>query len=187
MKLNATLKNESDYVKKYITNICKILSNYKELFRKKQIFMIQYFGNKLSKEKRMKTLKGGCILFNKLNGCVALVYRDKQNDFSFPKGHLEKGETIEECAIRETAEETKRVAEIVRSFEPVIDDYITPKGEHCVCYMYVALDKGVSDNTSLDTHDTYWIPFEQVEDKLSYDSLKKVWNSVKDKIKSDLF
>lgn len=114
--------------------------------------------------------------------CVALVYRTKQNDYSFPKGHVEKGETLEECAIRETAEETKRIAEIVKNFEPYIERYTTPSGENCVCYMYIAIDKGVSDNTSEDTHDTYWIPFEKVEERLSYQNLKDTWNKVKDKI-----
>ena len=39
--------------------------------------------------------KGGCVLIN--NDCtkIALVYRKWQKDFSFPKGHLEEGETLE--------------------------------------------------------------------------------------------
>lgn len=89
---------------------------------------------------------------------------------------------MEECAIRETAEETRRVAEIVNEFEPYIERYTTPRGENCVCYMYIAVDKGESDNTCEDTHDTYWIPFNEVEEKLSYPNLKNTWNAVKDKI-----
>jgi 8-oxo-dGTP diphosphatase len=57
----------------------------------------------------MKILKAGCILLDLNNNKVGLVYRRKHNDFSFPKGHLEKGETLEECAIRETEEETGRI------------------------------------------------------------------------------
>lgn len=44
--------------------------------------------------------KAGCILINLDNSKIALVLRD--GDYSFPKGHLENGETIKECAIRET-------------------------------------------------------------------------------------
>ena len=44
----------------------------------------------------MEILKAGCFLINTKSKCIALVYRKKQNDFSFPKGHLEKDETLEE-------------------------------------------------------------------------------------------
>lgn len=125
------------------------------------------------------TIKAGTFLIDLETKKVALVYRERQKDFSFPKGHLEKNETIKECAIRETEEETKTIAKIIDSIEPVVDSYVTPSGENCECYMYVAISGGKSDNTSLDTHETLWISFDEVEEKLSYDSLKKVWNKVK--------
>ena len=130
----------------------------------------------------MEALKAGCFLVNIETKSVALVYRTKQNDYSFPKGHKECNETLKQCAIRETAEETRRVAEIVNEYEPYIERYTTPRGENCTCYMYIAVDKGVSDNNSEDTHDTYWIHFDEVEEKLSYSNLKNTWNAVKDKI-----
>ena len=63
-----------------------------------------------------------------------------------------------------------------------LNTYTTPKDENCVCYMYIAVDTGESDNTSEDTHTTYWISFDKVEEALSYPSLKNTWNMVKDKI-----
>ena len=131
----------------------------------------------------METLKAGCFLVNREDKTVALVYRQKQNDYSFPKGHLEESETLEECAVRETAEETKRIAKIVKDFEPYIERYVTPAGEKCACYMFFAIDNGKSNNKSEDSHDTLWIPFEEVEGKLSYQNLKDTWNNVKDRIK----
>lgn len=129
-----------------------------------------------------ETLKAGCFLVDLKTKKIALVYREKQKDFSFPKGHLDEGESIKECALRETAEETKREAEIVEQIEPYVEKYITPRGEKCACYMYVALDKGKSDNSCEDTHKTIWVPFDQVEETLSYPSLKSTWNNIKDKI-----
>ena len=45
------------------------------------------------------------------NGKIALVYREKKNDYSFPKGHLEEGETPSQCAIREIYEESNVIVD----------------------------------------------------------------------------
>lgn len=132
--------------------------------------------------KNNETQKAGCYLVDVKNKKVALVYREKRNDWSFPKGHREEGETIQECAVRETAEETKRIAEIVPDIDPVVERYVTPSGEHCVCCMFVAIDKGHSDNASWDTHDTYFIDIDKVEEKLSYDDLKQTWREIRKQI-----
>ena len=128
------------------------------------------------------TKKAGCILINECDRTVALVYRAKLNDYSFPKGHLEEGETFLECAVRETAEETKRKVEILKEEPIAIELYSTPVDVAVVSYFYLSKDIGPSDNASLDTHPTLWIPFEEVYDKLTYDRQKKTWNSIKDEV-----
>ena len=55
--------------------------------------------------------KAGTVLVDLKNKKVGLVYRTRPQDYSFPKGHIENGETAEECALRETEEETGRKAE----------------------------------------------------------------------------
>ena len=57
----------------------------------------------------MKVEKAGCILINKKNNRIGLIYRQKQNDYSFPKGHRKSKESLIECALREMAEETKEI------------------------------------------------------------------------------
>ena len=119
----------------------------------------------------MQTIKAGCILVDTNNKKVGLIYRSNHNDYSFPKGHLEGEESLEECALRETAEETKRDCKIVKSISPHVQEYLTPRGEDCVCYTYVAVDDGPSSNTSTDTHDLVWVDLIKVEETLTYDSL----------------
>lgn len=126
------------------------------------------------------TLKAGVILINKNK--IGLIYRNYYNDYSFPKGHLEDNESLVECAIRETEEETKRKVKLVFDEEIYIESYVTPRGEECECHYYLGLDDGHSDNDSTDTHDLMWIDFDKVEDTLSYESLKKLWNIIKPKV-----
>src|SRR5262245_43782574 len=40
------------------------------------------------------------------NGRVALIHRPKYDDWTIPKGKLERGESFEEAALREVEEET---------------------------------------------------------------------------------
>ena len=52
--------------------------------------------------------------------------------------------------------------------------------------MFIAIDKGISDNTSTDTHDVVWVHFDEVYDKLTYKGLQSSWMRIKDKIKEIL-
>ena len=141
--------------------------------------MFEIGGKKMSKVK-----KAGCILVNTKDKTIALVFRQKQKDYSFPKGHVEGRETLKACALRETAEETKREGILLKERPIYVEEYVTPSGEDVRMYYFLAKDGGPSDNTCEDTHPTYWIPFDKVYETLSYPSLQTVWNAVKDKVES---
>ena len=127
--------------------------------------------------------KAGCILINPNTNQVGLIYRSKHQDYSFPKGHQEEGETSMECAMRETVEETSRLPEILSSLPS--QQYIDSKGDETTVYWYLARDLGKS-HTKVEEelkHELIWVDFNDVENKLSYDNLKELWNQVKDKTK----
>lgn len=86
------------------------------------------------------TNKGGCILVNTEEKKVALIYRKRLDDYSFPKGHIEEGESIKEGAIRETIEETMRDVELIKDEPIYLNKYITSSGEDVECYFYLAKD-----------------------------------------------
>lgn len=50
----------------------------------------------------------GCLVWREVGGEleVLLVHRPRYDDWSWPKGKLDPGETLPECAVREVAEET---------------------------------------------------------------------------------
>ena len=127
-------------------------------------------------------LKAGTILINKDK--VGLIYRKDYNDYTFPKGHLEKNESLIECAIRETNEETKREVSIILNNPLFIDKYIDSNNNECECHYFLVRDNGKSDNKSLEVHDLLWIEYDKVYELLSYDSLKKHWLEVKDTVKN---
>jgi 8-oxo-dGTP diphosphatase len=53
------------------------------------------------------------------DGRVAIVHRPRYDDWSLPKGHLDPGETFEEAALREVAEEAGLRCRLGRELEPV--------------------------------------------------------------------
>lgn len=129
-----------------------------------------------------KVIKAGCVLIDKLNKKVGLVFRKEQADFSFAKGHLEDNESIIECAKRETEEETGRALDIVLEKELGILSYITKKGENVDTYLYLAIDKGAVDKNIPEDlkEELKWIEFDKVEETLTHDDLKYFWNEKKD-------
>ena len=125
--------------------------------------------------------KAGTILLNKDNKKIALVYRKKHDNISFPKGHLEENETFEECAIRETLEETGRICEIIKPI--YLNKYMSKEGK-VENHMFLAIDKGLF-STNID-EELLWISIDKVKDYLKYDELKIMWNEIYSDIENEL-
>lgn len=136
----------------------------------------------------MKTKKAGTILLDLKSNKIGLVYRNTLNDFTFPKGHLEKGETLQECAVRETEEETLRANHLLLNKSIYILEYTTPSGEEVENYMYISVDDGeTKKNIPLkDRENLKWFDIDEIESKLSYDNLKIFWSQIKPSIQKIL-
>lgn len=132
----------------------------------------------------MLVKKAGTILLNLETQQIGLVYRKKDKSYTFPKGHLEKGESLQECAIRETEEETLRANHLLINKEITILKYTTPLGEDVENYMYIAVDDGPSskDIPMCDREIFEWIEYNDVENKLVFSNLKLLWNQIKEPI-----
>ncbi len=132
----------------------------------------------------MATLKAGTILVNLEAKKVSLIYRKDKIGYEFPKGHLEKGETFEECAIRETEEETGRKNHLLTEKPFHTLEYVTPRGEEVENYMFISIDDGPLDKTIPEElqEKLVWASIDEVEHKLSYQDLVEMWKGIKPKI-----
>lgn len=100
-------------------------------------------------------------------------------------GHLEEGETIIECAIRETIEETGHKCHLLCDKEIAKIEYVSSRGENVENYFFIAIDDGVSIEyiNEKDKEKTVWINYLAVEDKLIYPNLIEFWKSIKSFVK----
>ena len=136
----------------------------------------------------MATQKAGTILLNLNSKKIALVYDSRNNSYAFPKGHLEPGENLPQCAVRETEEETLRSNHLFSNKEIAVIKYTTPSGEKVENYMYISIDDGPTKKNIADKDKEIfdWFDFNNVENKLVYEDLKFFWNKTKNIIKDIL-
>lgn len=129
-----------------------------------------------------KTIKAGGIIVKKENGnfYVLLIYRKKEDDWSFPKGHIEHGEDVIDTLKREILEETGLKVEIVKELEP--NKYINSRaGEETVTYMFLLRPTTEKLKPEHKGDKVEWVKLNKVRDKLSYDNLKDYFCSVQKK------
>jgi 8-oxo-dGTP diphosphatase len=108
---------------------------------------------------------GGVVL---RDGNVVLVHRPKYDDWTFPKGKAEAGESDEACALREVAEETGlrcRLGDELPSTE-YVDGRGRPKRVR-YWLMHPVADDGFSPNDEID--EVRWVTPEEASRLLSYE------------------
>lgn len=102
---------------------------------------------------------------------VALVHRPKYDDWSFPKGKVDPGETVPVAAIREVREETGLRVALGRPLRP--QRYPVEAGQKVVHYWVGHTAAGADDdvdgyliNDEID--DVEWLPVEMARTRLTY-------------------
>jgi 8-oxo-dGTP diphosphatase len=110
---------------------------------------------------------GGLLIRRRVDALeVAVVHRPAQQDWSFPKGKLEEGETFEVAALREVHEETGMRCRLLRFIGHT--EYIDRKGRpKAVAYWVMVPESGFfSPNEEVD--ELRWLSLEAAGTVLSY-------------------
>ena len=96
--------------------------------------------------------------------------------WSLPKGHIEEGETPEQAAIREVAEETGINSAITRSLG-VIDFWFMASGKRIQQtvdhFLFTEVD-GILAPQESEVDKVSWFPLEEIVDRLAYPDEKKL-------------
>jgi 8-oxo-dGTP diphosphatase len=97
---------------------------------------------------------------------IVVVHRPVHDDWSFPKGKLEEGETFETAALREVREETGMTCRLLRFIGHT--EYVDRKGRpKAVAYWIMGAERGVfTPNQEVD--ELRWLSLENATRLLSY-------------------
>jgi 8-oxo-dGTP diphosphatase len=130
------------------------------------------------KDSMGRTVNAGAIVFNDENE-ILVDYRTRQDDYSFPKGHVEDGETIQEAAVREVKEEMGCDIELLEELLP--HEYDHKKFGRIICHMFLA--RLISCGEKSEKNDNpVWMKLDELDEKLTYENNKTYTPILKGKL-----
>jgi 8-oxo-dGTP pyrophosphatase MutT (NUDIX family) len=117
------------------------------------------------------------------SGYVLLVHRPKYDDWSFPKGKADAGESIEQTALREVREETGLDCRIIR---PISSVRYTYKGKESISrpkvvhYFLMAPAGGRLEVNGYEIDRAEWFDTHEALLKLTYDHDRELLSEILD-------
>jgi 8-oxo-dGTP diphosphatase len=110
---------------------------------------------------------------------IILVHRPRYDDWSFPKGKLDKGESYEDAAVREVAEETGLVCAL--GHELPSTEYVDAKGRRKLVRYWAMRVTGVvpwAPNDEIDRR--LWATLDDAAAMLTYDHDRVLLDRLRD-------
>jgi 8-oxo-dGTP diphosphatase len=123
---------------------------------------------------RVVRAAGGVV---RREGRVLLVHRPKYDDWTFPKGKNKKGESDEDCALREVEEETGLRCSLVRELPS--SSYRDPRGRRKRVRYWLMRPHGGSFAPTEEIDAVVWVTLTEAALRLSYERDRAVLRSVK--------
>ena len=134
-------------------------------------------------EDQVTTYAAGCVVYRRQKGQLELlvVHRQRYDDWSFPKGKRDKGETDMACAVREVEEETGFTGEVGAELSPSYYQ-VAPRGkrksaksdadsqsELKVVRWWLMEQTGGEFSVNDEVDKICWVGFDQAAELLSYE------------------
>lgn len=121
--------------------------------------------------------KAGAIVLHHDNSArVVLMYREREKDWSFPKGHIESGETPLAACVREIKEEIGLEVDVLIQLPN--NEYTHKTGKKVITSMYLVRSKGGDFILEHPEDRIEWVDINEVENRLGYDNLKNYYSGV---------
>ena len=129
----------------------------------------------------VREYSAGGLIFDKHNR-VAIIARHSRSghlEWCLPKGHIEKGETPQQTAVREVHEETGILGEVIDSIA-TIDYWFTGTTQrvHKLVHHFALRQTGgeltVEGDPDHEAEDAIWVRFDDLDDVLSYPNERKI-------------
>ena len=127
--------------------------------------------------------------------CGALVVRREEDQYyilmirhkaggnrSFPKGHVEEGETEYETALREVMEETSSRIAIVSDFRATVNYRPSPGVMKEVVYFLAFTTSADIKAREGEIAEVEWVPLEKAEESLAHDNDKTVFRAAMERM-----
>ena len=111
--------------------------------------------------------------------CAALIGRTDRRGrllWSLPKGHIEEGETPEDTAVREVAEETGIIGEVVAPLG-ISDFWFVADGRRVhktVHHFLLRAVGGALSDADVEVTEVAWVPLRELRTRLAYADERKL-------------
>lgn len=102
-----------------------------------------------------------------------LVRHRTNNEYGFPKGHMEVGETEEETALREVLEECRTHATLLPGFRAVTE-YDMPNGHRKRVIFFAAVCTEEPQTDPNEAVEVVRLPYKQARETLTYADTKTI-------------
>lgn len=112
-----------------------------------------------------------------------LIQHQNGGHWSFPKGHVEAGETEEETACREIWEETGLSAMLDTSFRHVVTFSPKPRTLKDVIFFLATVKPGTARRQEKEILSLGWFPFEEACAQVTFASDKELLAAAEDKLR----